>query len=151
VDKFGLFFEDAADADHVVAVPAEGSIVAGKWYHLAAVWDFGSKVSAFYINGTEVVEVTAGFAGFPGITETSRIGFNVVGGPRPADYGADGIIDEFAMYHRALSAEEIRMDMQKGAAVEPLHKLVATWGKIRYESKHKDAEDTAYRRAEKGR
>jgi hypothetical protein len=151
VDKFGLFFEDAADTDHVVAVPAEGSIMAGEWYHLAAVWDFESKMSAFYINGTEVVEVTAGFAGFPGISEASRIGFNVAAGPRPADNGADGIIDEFAMYHRALSAGEIRVDMQKGAAVEPLHKLAATWGKIRYESNHRDAENTENRRAEKGR
>lgn len=131
VDKFGLFFEDAADADHVVAVPAAGSIVAGKWYHLAAVWDFGSKMSAFYINGAEIVEVTAGFAGFPVIKETPRIGFNVVGGPRPADNGADGVIDELAIYHSALSTEAIQMDMRKSAAVEPFYKLTGTWGEIR--------------------
>ena len=129
-DKFGLFFEDAADVDYVMAVPAEGSIIAGKWYHLAAVWDFESKMSAFYINGIEVVKWTTGFVGFPIIKETFRIGFNGVS-DRPADNGADGVIDEFAIYHRALSAKEIEMDMRRSAAVEPSHKLTTTWGEIR--------------------
>ncbi len=131
VDDFGFFFEDAIDTDQVVFVPAEGNIIADKWHHLAVTWDFEGKLSVLYIDGAEVATFIAGFQGFPVIKETLRIGFNGGVGDRPAHNGADGVIDEFAIYHRALSAGEIRIDMQKSAAVEALHKLATTWGGIR--------------------
>ncbi|MFC1717921.1 LamG domain-containing protein [Candidatus Poribacteria bacterium] len=131
VDDFGFFFEDAIDTDEVVFVPAAGNIIADKWHHIAVTWDFESKLSVLYIDGAEVANLTTGFQGFPAVKPTIRIGFNGGAGDRPAHNGADGVIDEFAIYHRTLSAGEIQMDMQKGAAVEPLHKLATTWGEIR--------------------
>ncbi len=131
VDDFGFFFEDAIDTDEVVFVPAEGNIIADKWHHMAITWDFENKLSVLYIDGTEVANLTTGFVGFPNVNQTPRIGFNGGVGDRPAHNGADGVIDEFAIYHRALSAGEIQIDMQRSTAVKPLHKLAATWGKIR--------------------
>ena len=46
-----------------------------------------------------------------------------------------GIIDEVAIYKRALTADEVKQDMSKGiiAPVSPAGRLVATWGIIKGE------------------
>jgi hypothetical protein len=46
----------------------------------------------------------------------------------------DGIIDEAALYNRALTEEEINQDMNKGVifAVFSAGKLTTTWAQIRY-------------------
>ena len=46
-----------------------------------------------------------------------------------------GIIDEVAVYKRALTANEVKQDMTKGvvAPVSPAGRLVATWGMIKGE------------------
>ncbi len=44
-----------------------------------------------------------------------------------------GTMDEVAVYKRALSAEEVQSDMEKGviSAVSPQDSLATTWGNIR--------------------
>jgi len=45
----------------------------------------------------------------------------------------DGIIDEAALYNRALTEEEINQDMNKGVifAVPPAGKLTTTWASLK--------------------
>ena len=46
----------------------------------------------------------------------------------------EGIIDDVAIYNRALTEKEIRTDMEEGVlplAVHPTEKLATTWGRIK--------------------
>ncbi|MEJ2703031.1 MAG: LamG domain-containing protein [Sedimentisphaerales bacterium] len=109
---FGFYLEDASDADFqdwemaaTDAIPA-----AGEWYHLATTWDFDAGEAKFYINGEEVGSVT-GLGSFPPLNANPTIGFNSDAGYMPAANGADGIIDEFAIYAKVLTGEEIQIAM----------------------------------------
>ena len=44
-----------------------------------------------------------------------------------------GLVDEVAIYNRALTVEEINQDMENGVffAVSPKDKLATTWGKLK--------------------
>ncbi len=112
---FGFYLEDASDADFQDwEVPATNAIPsAGEWYHLAATWDFDAGVAKFHINGEEVGNVL-GLGQFPTLNLNPKIGFNVGTNYNAAHNGADGIIDEFAIYARALTAEEIQEVMKMG-------------------------------------
>ncbi|MHC4331609.1 MAG: LamG domain-containing protein, partial [Planctomycetota bacterium] len=112
-DTFGFYLEDASDADFqdwetpgADAIPA-----AGEWYHLTTTWDFPAGEAKFYINGEEVGSVT-GLGNFPPLNANPTIGFNSDAGYMGAANGADGIIDEFAIYARALTVEEIQVVMR---------------------------------------
>ncbi|MBL7186334.1 MAG: LamG domain-containing protein [Phycisphaerae bacterium] len=116
---FGFYLEDAADADFQDwETPATDAIpAAGQWYHLATTWDFDAGEAKFYINGEEVGSIT-GLGNFPPLNPNPTIGFNTDAGYMGATNGADGIIDEFAIYARALTAEEIQVVM-RGAGDYP--------------------------------
>ena len=135
-NTFGFYFEDATDADYQDwQIPAADAIPkAGVWYHVAVTWDFeNEKKARLYINGKESgVSPNIG-GGFPQLNPNPRIGFNVDTGYMPASNGADSVIDEFVIYGKALSADEIKRDMEsiKGFAVEPNGKLTTTWGRIK--------------------
>lgn len=132
-NTFGFYFEDASDADfHNWQIPAKDAIpAAGEWYHIAATWDFDAGDAFFYINGEEVSNVS-GLGQFPPLNANPKIGFNVGTNYMPAHNGADGIIDEFAIYIKALEPDEIKRDMTElSLAVKPVDKLATTWGKIK--------------------
>lgn len=128
---FGFYFEDATDADYQDwETPAADAIPkAGEWYHVAVTWDFENEKKAhLYINGEESgVSPNIG-AGFPQLNPNPRIGFNVDTGYMPAANGADSVIDEFVIYGKALSADEVKRDMKniRGLAVKPQDKLTTT-------------------------
>jgi hypothetical protein len=118
-DTFGFYLEDASDADFqdwetpgADAIPA-----AGEWYHLTTTWDFPAGEAKFYINGEEVGSVT-GLGNFPPLNANPTIGFNSDAGYMAAANGADGVIDEFSIYSRALTVEEIQVVM-RGAGDYP--------------------------------
>jgi hypothetical protein len=110
---FGFYLEDASDADFQDwEIDATDAIpTADQWYHIATTWDFDAGESRFYINGEEVANIT-GLGDFPPLNDNPRIGFNTDAGYMPADNGADGIVDEFAIYSRVLTAEEIQVVMR---------------------------------------
>ncbi|MHC4595060.1 MAG: LamG-like jellyroll fold domain-containing protein, partial [Planctomycetota bacterium] len=114
---FGFYLEDASDADFQDwETPATNAIPsAGVWYHLTTTWDFNAGEAKFYIDGREVGSV-AGLGSFPPLNANPKIGFNVGTGYMAAHNGADGIIDEFAIYAKALTAEEIQEVMKMGFA-----------------------------------
>lgn len=98
----------------------------GEWHHVASVFD-GSKIIQ-YVDGKVDIEMTAvGKAG--SVDETFRIGQ-----PQTAAIPSmTGTMDEVAVYKRALTADEVKTDMEKGviSAVSPQDSLATTWGTIR--------------------
>ena len=110
-----------------------------KWYHVALVED-GSE-GTVYINGEALTDadVTGGdrhrpsapYDTLPG--EPVRIGWAKGRGGDPNFLTFfDGIIDEVAIYNRALSADEIKELMSAPpAAVRAAGKLATTWGGIK--------------------
>ncbi len=102
-----------------------GAYPLGEWYHIAGTYD-GEKVT-IYINGGEVASVDASSdpvldTDFPvEIASNHKASFFM------------GLIDDVAIYSRALTPAEIREDMEKGviSAVEPSGKLATTWGVLK--------------------
>lgn len=97
----------------------------GEWKHVAGVYD-GKQVSQYVDGELDIEFPLSGEIG--SVSEVFRVG--------QAQTGLEsmvGIIDEVAVYNRALSLEEIRQDMNKGikAAVSPLFKLATRWGEIK--------------------
>lgn len=130
VDKFGFYFEDAADADFQDWQTAAADISKDKWHHVAATWDFGKSEAKFYLNGKEV-SMVKGMGAFPPLNPKPKIGFNVGSGYMPATNGADSVIDEFAIYSKALDEKTVQKVMNTSLAIEPADKLPITWGEIK--------------------
>jgi hypothetical protein len=85
----------------------------------------------FYVNGEEVASAKD-VGAFPPLDTKPRIGFNNQHAYKVADNGADGVIDEFAIYPKALDSNEIQRDMiELVYAVEPSYKLSTLWGRIK--------------------
>jgi len=103
---------------------------AGKWYHVAGTFDHKTGTLKIYVNGKLDGERKTG---------ADKIGTNdqplTIGGNPNMDPGYncwDGVIDEVAIYNRALTEAEIQKDMIGiTLAVEPGEKAAATWGSIK--------------------
>ncbi len=52
-------------------------------------------------------------------------------GSRPSDRRYNGLIDELRVYDRALSAKEIRQNMNAQGLAVTTHKLTITWGEVK--------------------
>jgi len=99
------------------------------WYHYAGTYD-GSDVKA-YIDGVEMASGALSGA-------IADSGEDVHIGMRPGGDRLKGILDEVAIFNKALTQDEIKDIMAKGlsealgmAAVSPSGKLAATWGQIK--------------------
>ena len=101
-----------------------GEIEAGKWQHVLGRCD-GSSMEVF-VNG-----VSVGSVDHSGNIVTDEA--DVYIGSRPSDRGYNGRIDEVRVYNRALSAAEIRQNMnaQGFAVMTSTHRLAITWGEIK--------------------
>ena len=128
--EFHFAVEDVPDTDFYVGVQAADFVKKDTWMHIAATWDFGGD-AFFYIDGKEVA-TAKGFAGFPGFHESPRIGGNNKFKYRATTSGANGVIDEFAIYSEVLSQKDIQRDMDLLVSdVESEGKLAVTWGRIK--------------------
>jgi hypothetical protein len=108
-----------------------GSLEANKWSHVAALVENNNL--QVYINGKEVIKgaigaVTFGKIGIGDLYEVPA-GFN---------YKFSGIVDEVAIFKKAIAYDDIREMMNDGlgkvlglAAVSNSGKVTATWGKIK--------------------
>ncbi len=98
-----------------------------KWHHVAGTFD--GKEMKIFIDGEE--KVSCPFAGKLGTTtDILQIGAYT---PKNCVY-FHGIIDEVAIYNRALDVKEIRQDMMSGIvpfAVRHSGKLTTTWGSLK--------------------
>jgi hypothetical protein len=102
-----------------------------EWYHVAGVQDSDSKEVFLYVNGSAVV--TKPLAG----DETKNDAYLSIGSRKDAgnpNQFFGGIIDEVAIFSRALTEAEIKAAMEgiEGfLAVDPASSLAKTWGRIK--------------------
>jgi hypothetical protein len=131
-EDFGLYFEDASDADwQDIEFNPDGVIVAGQWYHIAATWEFGGGSAFLYINGEQMATSPNILGDFPALNPNMRFGLEVIVYVASRN-GAKGVIDEIAVYDRALTIDEIAIDLAElGFAVEPTGKAASVWGDIK--------------------
>ncbi len=101
----------------------------GTWYHIGLTYkDAPDGDYKVYINGELKAEGT--FAAFNELMGFADIAND--GAQTGRDEGWIGVIDEFCLYDRVLSAAEIQRNYQaSGLAVNPAGKLSAAWGKIK--------------------
>ena len=97
-----------------------------EWHHVSSTFD-GDMIRQ-YIDGKLDVEFAPPKGKINSIEVVFRIGKAQTGLP-----GMQGLVDEVAIYNRALSVDEINQDMEKGVyfAVSPNDKLATTWGKLK--------------------
>jgi hypothetical protein len=112
----------------------DGTIVAGTWQHIAMVHSVADGTTA-YINGEAIMEQA-----YPGnVCWDGTPAFLI--GERSATAPGEpfgGLIDEVAIFHAALSQDEVKDVMNNGAdlssigtAVESVGRLATTWGGIK--------------------
>ena len=107
-----------------------GTLVVGEWAHFALQFDGPGSMWRIYKNGGEVAASPAMIKEIPDTDLNFSIGGRDSGGA-----SIDGIIDEVAVYNRALSQEEIGRDMEGIAtAVGPVGRLATTWARIKKEN-----------------
>lgn len=97
------------------------------WYHLAGTFD--GEVIKLYIDGEPAGELAWG-GPMPSNDVALRIGMR----PQQEAYAINGTVDEVAIYHRALSQDDIQVAIESGiiqAAVTTSSKLTTTWGSIK--------------------
>jgi hypothetical protein len=89
----------------------------GMWLHLAVVLDGQARQAVHYVNGVPVSHLATKL-GPPFRVGSAELGnWNARSGPNPAPdliRNLSGCLDEFALFHRALSAAEIRELYLKG-------------------------------------
>jgi hypothetical protein len=125
---------DGNDADWEFNT-ADGTVLSREWQHICMVFDGNDGVTA-YVNG-EVIQEEGGHTGAVGFNGTPLFIIGERSAHAPGEpFG--GLIDEVAIYHAALSQDEIKDVMSNGAdlsgvgtAVESVGKLTTTWGSIK--------------------
>ncbi len=122
-DLKGRFEADGGRLDVPVPLPEEK-----KWTHVAISYDNG--VGRVYVDGK-----LAGEGKGAGALKKSNEPLMIGADCERLNYIFDGIIDEFRMFHRALSEDEIKAQMQKGKseilAVVATDKLAIAWAAIK--------------------
>jgi hypothetical protein len=116
-------FDDGYSA-HTVFTPA-GVIANDTWYHVAAAYTFGTDDTdnVLFINGEPVANCA--WTALPNGTaavanaHTLKLGRDYYAGNGDTRY-ADGLLDEVAIFDRALSPEEIRAQYQAALGAGPL-------------------------------
>jgi len=114
-----IYFGIKTTASRAITKP--GDFPLKEWYHLAATYD-GSTLR-LYINGKKMAEapVPAGVKEVPDTQNPIQLGNRF-----------QGQMDEFILYKRALTAEEIAQDMSgRVLAVNPQEKMATTWAFIK--------------------
>jgi len=101
-----------------------------KWYHVAGTYKSGQI--RVYVNGAMETEGTTITGKIKATTGELWIGKYWGGGCD--DF--DGIIDEFGIFNKVLTADDIKLVMDQGlmkatSAVSSSGKLPATWGEIK--------------------
>jgi len=107
-----------------------GAVEFKKWFHAAGTYD--GKATRVYVNGVE--KSTAAHSGAFGVNDAPvLVGYRLRNMQTP-DMFFEGIIDDVAIYNRALTEKEIKADMEQGvlpAAVQLAGKLTTTWSYIK--------------------
>ncbi|MBD3182986.1 hypothetical protein GF312_11895 [Candidatus Poribacteria bacterium] len=101
------------------------------WYHIAGVTADGEVVC--YVNGVEVAREAAPAEIAQGAGSDDTGGLHVGNSPAYGGPAAQFIIDDLAVYNRALSADEVAalMTGDPMTAVDASGKIISAWGSIK--------------------
>jgi len=88
-------------SDRIITGPA-GLIQSTQWTHIALTYDQPSGKAVLYVNGQSVASKNFD-------TTPARTDLPIHLGSRHGYYGFNGRMDEFALYNRALSSNEVRL------------------------------------------
>jgi hypothetical protein len=107
-----------SDANNISAgVETPDPLPTGEWLHIAGVLDDTMGRMDLYINGTAVGHTTTSIRPFRDLDPAWEPGVGIGNhGGTLHNFPFDGLIDEWALYSRALSASEIRAVYQARAA-----------------------------------
>ena len=118
-------------------VNSKGQIVSntilkdGEWYHVAFTFEGGSKIK-LYLNGGEEVSIAHPDKAVLNDNK-SPLWIGELNAGR--NFAWNGILDDVAMWNRALSEKDIQSVMNKGLqlllAVDPINKLAVTWAEFK--------------------
>jgi hypothetical protein len=98
-----------------------------EWFHFTGVFDGKAKKQYIYLNGNEVAQGPAPTDTVPDGDQPVWIGI-----VDPNNFFFRGMLDEIAIYSRALTPAEIQQDMNGVIlAVQSKDKLATTWGKVK--------------------
>ena len=101
---------DSSNSPHQIHSAAD-TVVTDRFQHVALTYDKSSGVGKLYLNGRVVAQEFWG-------QFTPQTSYDFYLGRRPLTHGETytfaGLLDEAAIYNRALSAEEIRADYEAG-------------------------------------
>lgn len=101
------------------AITKPGDFPVGEWYHMAGTFD-GSEL-AIYINGEEKARASAPADAVPDTVEPLQIGNRLA-----------GTLDDFVMYSRVLTEEEIQQVIDGNIlSVDKEGKLIDTWASVK--------------------
>lgn len=117
------FYDKGATAHMQRARPQP---VPGEWMHLAVTFD--GSVQKGYVNGISGAADMAWAGPIGHVDANLRMGAN-------SSMTFTGMMDDVAIYNRALTQEEILKAMENGhmveIAVRPMDKLAGTWGQLK--------------------
>jgi len=109
-EDFGFYLEDATDADYQgIEIDPTGVIFADTWFHVAVTWEFGGGPAILYLDGQEIARADT-IGPLPALYENPRFGLQTID-YIPSANGAKSVIDDIAIFDRALTAEEIQTIM----------------------------------------
>ncbi|MXZ01316.1 LamG domain-containing protein [Candidatus Poribacteria bacterium] len=130
--SYSFYTESPSECLHLSA-GGSGSVCDGKiplneWTHVVAQVEDG--VHRYWLNGEHAGEFD-GKNPLPGAADTSSV---FVGKTPESNREFLGLIDEVRIWNRALSMDEVRVEMETAATpVEPLGKLSTTWATLKSE------------------
>ncbi len=109
-------------------VNAVTPVKAKEWYHVAGTYDM--KVSIVYINA--VADAKGSFTSKPNVTDVQF----TIGRTANGSYKLNGLVDEVALFNKALSETDIKDIYTNGlkataAAIESKNKLATTWASVK--------------------
>jgi hypothetical protein len=126
---YGMFINPSAlvrfhfSGGSTLDTPAN-TIKANEWTHVVGTYD--GKTVKVYLNGVKQAEMNA-TAAVPANTATF-----VIGGTQDSRDWYSGMIDEFKLYNRGLTEDEVKSSMNGTiSAVYPSEKLATKWGSIK--------------------
>ena len=102
-----------SDADSsATSYAAAGAVTDGAWHYVAAVYDRDLDMQYLYVDGKQVDSDDPNISGDVNNTTAFRIGMSSA-----TSEAFSGLIDEVKVYNSALTADEIKLDMNRGSVM----------------------------------
>jgi len=114
INQAGFLYLSATPSDgasEITTRTADGSVQAGNWYHFATVLDASNDQMIIYLNGQPTPPQS-----YPASAIKDTAGSWYLGGNPSWDGQLTGNLDEFAIFNRVLSPDEVLNQYQKGKA-----------------------------------